>query len=228
MRHPSPSRQRPCGQGAGVALLAAALSLALLLFPCGASAAAPGKTAGKAAPPRLCDSCYGPVVAGVQLGMNFERARRILTEYGRAHFSHLPDFQTDFNELPSGVVSFRLAVRGLSVGIVGIVGEHDVVTQIGFNPKYIFNITDTSHEAAIRAFCTSGAGVPCEGWEKEEILSGAPVECYSYEDPRGEFYIHWVRPPSYKGAAFAHENPMITIYQQLTPGAAPEDTAGER
>lgn len=221
MRHATQAG-RHIGPKAGLPLLAGVLSLALVLFCADASTAAAGK-----APAKLCEGCYGPVVMGVQMGMDFDEARQILTEYGRAHFSHLEDFRMNFDELPSGERSFDLITKRPNVGIVGIDAEHNVVTKISFNPRYVFNLTDLTPAAAIRTICTSLAGVPCDGWEQEEVLSGAPVECYSWEDPEGKFYIHWVRPPYYEGAAFAHENPMFTIWQ-LKPEAAPESTAEKK
>lgn len=222
MRHASQSR-RHTRQKTGLALLAGVLSLALLLFSTGASAAA-----GKGAPAKLCEGCYGPVVMGVQLGMDFEKARQKLAEYGRAHFSHLPNFEMRLDkESSSGEVSFDLARRGDPVGIANIGAEHNVVTQISFNPRYVFNLTDPTPASAIRAICTSGAGVPCKGWEKEKILSGAPVECYSFEDPQGKFYLQWVRPPYSEMAPYFHENPMFSIFR-VEPGTAPEDTTAKR
>lgn len=220
MRHASQSR-RHTRQKTGLALLAGVLSLALVLFCADASTAAPGK----GAPAKLCEGCYGPVVMGVQMGMDFDEARQILTEYGRAHFSHLEDFRMDFYEEPSGARSFKLITQRPDVVIVGIDAEHKVVTQISFSPRYVFNLTDPTPAAAIRAFCTSGAGVPCEGWEKEKILSGAPVECYSWEDPEGKFYIQWVRPPYSEKAPSFHENPTFSIFRSEP---APEDTTAKR
>lgn len=223
MRHASQLR-RHTRQKTGLVLLAGVLSLALFLFSAGASAAA----ARQGAPAKLCEGCYGPVVMGVQLGMDFEKARQKLAEYGRAHFSHLPNFEMISDRDPvSGATSFGLGRRGDPVGIASIGAEHNVVTLISFNPRYVFNLTDPTPAAAIRAFCTSGAGVPCEGWEKEKILSGAPVECYSFEDPQGKFYIQWVRPPYSEMAPYFHENPTFTIYR-VESGTAPDDAAAKR